>query len=72
MHGYPSSDEANDVWRFTLSETTDPSGLPKDRFRRLPEPIRPSEMLEEQQVSPPASFDGDRNVAQDDALRAGG
>ena len=39
---------------------------------RLPEPIRPSEMLEEQQVSPPASFDGDRNVAQDDALRAGG
>ncbi len=55
-----------------MSETAGPSAPSSDRFRRLPEPTRPSEMIEEQQVTPPASFDGDRNVAQDDALRAGG
>ncbi len=55
-----------------MSETAGPHESPKDRFRHLPELIRPSEMVEEQQVSPPAAFDGDRNVAQDEALRAGG
>lgn len=55
-----------------MSETAGPTVPSNDRFRHLPEPIRPSEMIEEQQVTPPAPFDGDRDVAQDDALRAGG
>lgn len=55
-----------------MSETTGAVEPSKDRFRHLPEPIRLSEMSEGQQVSRPAPFDGDRNVDQDNALRAGG
>ena len=65
-------DEADEAGRYTMGEAAGPSAPSSDRFRRLPEPTPPSEMLEEQQVTPPAPFDGDRNVAQDDALRAGG